>query len=224
MVVLPPTLEKTRILTPGDRSKARADVRKQFAFDGDAPVWLFLGRYPKSKGLDRIIRALNAVPRARCVCVGFDEVAFRDSGMQRLARRQAVMDRLVLLGRRTDDDIPRLIAAADVLVHPSRKDVTGTVILEAIGNGLPVVTSEACGYSTHVQQSGAGTVVREPFDETQFRAALEAAKSPAVLSGWRQRARTYSEHADLYSGLDKAVEEIERVGLQKQRSTVPAVS
>ena len=157
------------------------------------------------------------------MCVGFDRSAFRNSGLERLARKQTVLQRLTLLGRCDDDDIPRLIAAADVLVHPSRKDVTGTVILEAIGNGLPVVTSEVCGYSTHVQQSGAGAVIGEPFDETQFQAALEAAKSPAVLSDWHQRALAYSEYADLYSGLDKAVEEIEQVALRKKRSTAAAI-
>jgi UDP-glucose:(heptosyl)LPS alpha-1,3-glucosyltransferase len=224
IVVLPPTLERARILTPDERVKARVEVRKRLALGNDALVWLLLGRYPKSKGLDRVIRALMAAPEARCVCAGFDRSAFRNSGLERLARRHMVLQRLILLGRCDDDDIPRLIAAADVLVHPSRKDVTGTVILEAIGNGLPVITSEVCGYSTHVQLSGAGAVVREPFDETQFRAALEAAKSPAVLSGWRQRALAYSAHADLYSGLDKAVEEIEQVALQKKRSTVSAIS
>ena len=219
MVVLPPTLEKTRILTADDRGKARAEVRKRFALDHDALVWLFLGRYPKSKGLDRVIRALKTVPEARCVCIGFDRSAFRSSGLEQLARQLKVMDRLILLGRCDDDDIPRMIAAADVLVHPSRKDVTGTVILEAIGNGLPVVTSEVCGYSTHVQQSAAGVVIREPFDETQFQAALKVAKSPAVLSDWHQGALRYGAHADLYSGLDTAVEEIEQVGLRKTRST-----
>jgi UDP-glucose:(heptosyl)LPS alpha-1,3-glucosyltransferase len=222
MIVLPPTVERARILSADDRGKSRVELRKQLGLDDDALVWLFVGRYPKSKGLDRIIRALNAVPQACCVCAGFERSVFQSSGLERLARKQKVLHRLILLGGR--DDIPQLIAAADLLVHPSRKDVTGTVILEAIGNGLPVIASEVCGYSTHVQQSGAGAVIKESFDDLQFQAALEKATSPAVLPGWRQRARTYSEHADLYSGLDKAVEEIERVGLQKQRSTIPAIS
>ena len=41
------------------------------------------------------------------------------------------------------EDIPELMAAADVLVHPSRLDVTGQVILEAIVNGLPAVVTGA---------------------------------------------------------------------------------
>ena len=223
LVVLPPTLEKTRILSPGDRGAARAEVRQKLGLNDDALLWLFVGRYPRSKGLDRVIRALHAIPEARCLCAGFDPSALGDSGLALMARSQKVRDRLILLGRCADDDIPRLFAAADILVHPSRKDVTGTVILEAIGNGLPVVVSEVCGYSTHVQQSGAGAVIKESFDEAQFRHALAKAASPAVLSDWRQRALAYGGHADLSSGLDKAVEEIEQVASQKKLLTAAAV-
>lgn len=223
MVVLPPALEKTRILKPQERTSARAEVRSRFGSNDDALLWLFLGRYPKSKGLDRVIRALHAVPEARCLCAGFEPSALRDSGLERLAQSRKVIDRLIPLGRCADDDIPRLFAAADILVHPSRKDVTGTVILEALGNGLPVVASEVCGYSTHVRQSGAGAVIGEPFDEAEFQNALAKARSPSVLSEWRQRALAYGEHADLSSGLDKAVEEIEQVALRKKQSAAASV-
>ena len=55
-----------------------------------------------------------------------------EGGTQAAAhRRQAVgvRDRMRLLGVR--EDIPELMAAADLLVHPARTETTGTVILEA---------------------------------------------------------------------------------------------
>ena len=67
------------------------------------------------------------------------------------------------------------MAAADLLVHPARHDTTGTVILEAIVNGLPVVTTSICGYPQHVDAAEAGIVINEPFGYNAFAAALSAA-------------------------------------------------
>ena len=213
MTVLPPTIERTRVLDPADRAAARLNVRKQLALSESALVWLFVGRYPRSKGLDRIIDALRAVPAAQCICVGFDPAELRWNGLGRLARKFGVTDRLILLGPR--NDVPQLIAASDLLVHPSRKDVTGTVILEALANGVPVVTAEACGYASHVARAGAGVVISGKFDNARFRSALISAEDATLRADWQRNALAYAAREDLFSGLDRAVAEIEQVGQRK---------
>lgn len=213
MTVLPPTLERTRVLDAVDRASARVNVRKQLGLSESALVWLFVASYPRSKGLDRIIDALRAVPAAQCVCVGFDPAELRQNGLGRLARQFGVTDRLILLGRR--NDVPQLIAASDLLVHPSRKDVTGTVILEALANGVPVITAEACGYAPHVTRAGAGIVIAGKFDNASFRSALISAQDAALRADWQRNALAYAAREDLSSGLDRAVTEIEQVGYRK---------
>ena len=59
-----------------------------FDFNPIYLVWLFVARYPRSKGLDRIIDALRAVPGAQCICVGFDPGEMRRGGLGRLAQRR----------------------------------------------------------------------------------------------------------------------------------------
>ena len=220
MTVLPPTIERTRVLNPADRAAARVNVRKQLSLSESALVWLFVARYPRSKGLDRIIDALQAVPAAQCICVGFDPAEMRRSGLGRLARQFGVTDRLILLGPR--NDVPQLIAASDLLVHPSRKDVTGTVILEALANGVPVVTAEACGYASHVTRAEAGVVISGEFDNARFRSALVSAEDATLRADWRQNALAYAAREDLFSGLDRAVAEIEQVGYRKLGTPAPA--
>ena len=220
MVVLPPTLERSRVLAPADRACARLNMRKQLGLSESALVWLFVARYPQSKGLDRIIDALHAVPAAQCICVGFDPAELRRGGLGRLARKFGVTDRLILLGRR--NDVPQLIAASDLLVHPSRKDVTGTVILEALANGVPVVTAEACGYASHVTRAGAGIVISGEFDNASFRSALISAQDATLRAGWQRNALAYAAREDLSSGLDRAVTEIEQVGHRKLGTSASA--
>ena len=66
------------------------------------------------------------------------------------------------------------MAAADLLVHPARYDTAGTVILEGIVNGLPVITTAACGYARHVEAANAGSVLKEPFSFFAIRCSAQA--------------------------------------------------
>ena len=62
---------------------------------------------------------------------------------KRLAKKLDLTHQVQFLGGR--DDIPRFLFAADLLVHPAYNENTGTVLLEALVAGLPVVTTPTCG-------------------------------------------------------------------------------
>lgn len=202
MEVLPPTIERSRILAVPDQLKARAGQRRALDVTDSRMLWLYVGRYPFNKGFDRVIRALKDFPDVQCLCVGFEHDTSRHRKLIQQAKHAGVANRLRLLGPR--EDIPELMAAADLLVHPARKDVTGTVILEALSNGLPVVTTEACGYAGHVTRADAGLVVSDPFQHEKFRLAVEAAQVTATRRTWRKNALEYAGKEDLYSGIDRA--------------------
>jgi UDP-glucose:(heptosyl)LPS alpha-1,3-glucosyltransferase len=99
-----------------------------------------------------------------------------------------------------------------VLVHPARLDVTGTVILEALGAGLPVVTTENCGYASHVRDAGAGKVVHRESKPDE----LAAAASPTVSQrqAWSIAAQAYVRRTELTRGLDVAASFIEQVAAE----------
>jgi UDP-glucose:(heptosyl)LPS alpha-1,3-glucosyltransferase len=89
------------------------------------------------------------------------------------------------------------------------------VILEALANGVPVVTAEACGYASHVARAGAGVVISGKFDNARFRSALISAEDATLRADWQRNALAYAAREDLFSGLDRAVAEIEQVGQRK---------
>jgi UDP-glucose:(heptosyl)LPS alpha-1,3-glucosyltransferase len=117
-----------------------------------------------------------------------------------------------------------LMAAADLLVHPARHDTTGTVILEAVVNALPVITTSTCGYAQHVIAAQAGIVIREPFNAAAFAAALSAAEDTALRSQWSASAERYGAQSFLYDGRMRAAEIILGVAVERarRRSTAPA--
>jgi UDP-glucose:(heptosyl)LPS alpha-1,3-glucosyltransferase len=125
-----------------------------------------------------------------------------------LARRLGVAERLLMLGGR--DDVPRLLLAADLLVHPARTENTGQAILEAIVAGLPVLASGVCGFAPHIERARAGRVLPEPFEQALFAAELAAMLVPTKLAAWSANGADYGRAEDLYGGLDKAATIIER--------------
>ena len=76
---------------------------------------------------------------------------------------------LRVLGPRKD--VPELLTAADLMVHPARNEAAGNVLLEGIASGLPVICSEACGFSDFVAEAG-GVVVPEPWSDRVFQQQL----------------------------------------------------
>ena len=203
---LPPGVARDRRAGP-DAAALRRRGRSEFGLAEDESLVLLLGSDFRRKGLDRAIRALASLPevrrrRTRLLAVGQDD----PRAERALARRLGVADRLrVEAGR---DDVPLLLQTADLLIHPAREENTGTVLVEALAAGLPVLCTDACGYAHHVRAAGAGRVLPEPFRQPELDAALakllDAGREPL-----RSRALDYAQHTDLHSLHDRILEAVE---------------
>lgn len=198
MHLLPPGIEPDR-RRPADAIDRRAQARHKLGLTYDMHTLLFVGSDFTRKGLDRVIRGLGSLQR------GHPQRRFRllVAGQARvgrlglLARREQVQEQVVFLGGR--DDIPDLMLAADVLVHPARSEAAGIVLLEALVAGLPVVVTDTCGYASHIKTAGAGLLLSSPFVQSALNAALERTLDPAFRQGCCTNGLKYADTADLYS-------------------------
>jgi UDP-glucose:(heptosyl)LPS alpha-1,3-glucosyltransferase len=219
--LLPPTVSSARRRPEYRRNGVREALRADFGFTARDWVWIAIGVQPHTKGLDRTIRALREFPAAKLLVVGLAETSTRAiEALAARAKRLGLADRISFLGHR--EDIPDLMAAADLLVHPARHDTTGTVILEAVVNGLPVVTTSACGYAEHVDAAEAGIVIGEPFESKACVAALSAAEDAARRSRWSASAERYGAQPFLYDGRTRAAEMILTVAAERARRKLRA--
>ena len=108
-----------------------AAVRAEFGFAADAPLLLFVGRLAPQKAAGDLLAALDLLrhvrPDARTLIVGDGplrgelEEAARGHDLGQIAR---------FTGHR--DDVPRLLAASDLLVLPSLYEGLPNVVLEAM--------------------------------------------------------------------------------------------
>lgn len=150
-----------------DAEHIRAEKRRELGVPESSLMLLEVGGHFFGKGVDRVIRAVAALPeelRSRCCfCIAgaADERRIRAFGRRCGLPEQA----LRVLGPRKD--VPELLLAADLMVHPARNEAAGNVLLEGIASGLPVICSAACGFCDFVAEAG-GVVVPEPWSDRVF--------------------------------------------------------
>jgi len=208
--LLPPGVVKNQFVAV-DYYRQRAEFRQELGLVDEQKLLLMVGSGFKVKGVDRAIAALASLPeplRQRTVLM----ILGRDnsSKFKRQARRLGISDKVKFLGGR--DDAARFFFAADLLVHPAYREAAGMVLLEAVAAQLPVLATDTCGYSFHIQRSGAGCIHQSPFDLQRFSSELTTMleKDPRV---WQQAAHKYVVTTDIFGLATRAVDVIEQ-GLQ----------
>ena len=216
--VLPPTVDPRYAATMPDAAR-RASARTAYGLAKETVAWLWTGLQPRVKGLDRVTAALAKRPEAVLFVVGVDPAHRALAALLRQARGVGLERRIRLLGVVSDAELQALFTACDLLVHPARLDVTGTVILEAMANGLPVVTTANCGYSVHVATAQAGSVIPPPFEQSALDHALAAADA-AMRARWSENALAYARNPLLYSGIAKAADVIEQALGGRRRADI----
>lgn len=143
---------------------------------------LCVGVVAPHKGHDVLLDALGTMRdlRWRLVCAGSLE---RDPAFVAQLRRHPVADRVTWAGSLAGAELERVYAAADVVVHPSRGEMYGIALVEALAHGLPVIASDVGGVREAVPGGG---VLVPPEDD----AALAAALRDWLTSGeWRAALR-----------------------------------
>jgi len=170
LVVIPYGVDSQQFSPENHRSE-REGIRRQWSA-GRNTVWLLAGSGWHRKGLDTALRALAACePRSQVLWVAGRD---RTRAWRRLADRLGVADRVHFLGARTD--MPRIYAAADGLILPTRYDAFGLVLLEAAASGLPVITSGSAGAASFL--ASAGVVIPQAGDVDGFTSALNRLANP----------------------------------------------
>lgn len=202
--LLPPGINRDRLVLD-DPAGLRRRLRTEFGLAESTRALLCVGSGFQTKGVDRVIEALAALPKAlrdssHLLVVGRG----KEGAMRRLAARRGVGQRVTFCGTR--DDVAGIYRAADFLVHAARSENTGTVLIEAMLCGLPVLVTGNCGFAHHVQSADAGLVIDEPIAQARLDEGLAALLQSDRVDEWRHNGPEYCSRTDLYSLIDLAVQ------------------
>jgi len=204
--LLPPGISRDRI-APNNSEQIRQGFRAEFGIGEDQYLLLMVGSGFITKGLDRILLGMSGLPievlrRTKLMTVGQDN----PNAFLRMARRLDIEQQVTILSGR--DDIPRFLLGADLLVHPAYTENTGTVLLEALVAGLPVLATDVCGYAHYIRDANAGRLVPSPYDQTVFDKLLLEMLLSEELQDWQANGIEFGKFADIYSMPERAADEI----------------
>jgi glycogen(starch) synthase len=158
------------------------------------PRVLFVGRLAPQKGVDTLVAAAGLLkdPCAQVLLVGDGP---ERKALERETERLGVGDRLHFVGFVTHDRLPAAMAHADVLVLPSLYEELGTVLLEAMQAGLPIVASETGGIPDVIEDGVNGLLV-PPGDPEALARGIDRILSDGDLArrlseGAQERGKDY---------------------------------
>jgi 1,2-diacylglycerol 3-alpha-glucosyltransferase len=205
--VLPTGLAADRF-GAGDGSRFRA----QAGLPADRPLMTYIGRVAHEKNIEFLVdvftQVRQAVPRAMLVIAG--------EGPARESLRQLVtslkLDADVYFAGYLDRNTALLdcYAAANVFAFASRTETQGLVLLEAMAQGAPIVSTAELGTRSILKPDCGALVVAERRDE--FAAAVvRVLQDPSLQKELGERGRVYARSwssasmarrlADLYDTL-----------------------
>jgi glycosyltransferase involved in cell wall biosynthesis len=192
-------------------SAGREATRQALGIDANAFVVLMVGIIRGVKRHEVALRAFEKFSRdgrnTRLLLAG--EGPMRPD-MERLAKELGIAEQVIFLGHR--EDIPDLMAAADVLLLTSRSEGIPQAISQALGVGLPVVATRVGGVPELIETEVTGLLV-PPEDAGAVAAALQrVAADPEAAKGLAERGQRHAlSRLSLQAMLDRTEDEYRRL-------------
>jgi len=178
-----------------------ARFRARFGLPADRPMLLYVGRVAYEKNIDFLLRMFLRLRAARpdALFVIAGEGPAREH-LVKLARELGVSADVRFIGYlNRSTELPDCYAAGDAFVFASRTETQGLVLLEAMAQGTPVVSTAELG-TRSILTEGCGAFVVPEDEEAFARAAIEAIS----LGPDDPRRRQLLAHAESWASLAMA--------------------
>lgn len=162
-----------------------------------------VGRAVRTKGLRDAVRAMARLPSD--LDVELDVAGFGEElePCRALARELGVAERIRFHGRLPRDEVERLYEKADAFLFPSFREPSGSVVFEALRQGLPVITVDRGGPGEVVDATCGLRVPAETPEQLAddlARAITRLARDPALHCRLSRGARERMRSIGLWEG------------------------
>ncbi|MDC0710313.1 glycosyltransferase family 4 protein [Stigmatella sp. ncwal1] len=173
-------------------SQERKDARAELGWPESRRIALFVGALgDRRKGFDSLVSAWEWLCAHELWDVDLKVVGDgpQREAWEREVQARSLSGRIQFLGFRKD--VPKLLAAADLLVSPTRYEPYGLGVQEALCAGLPALVSRRAGVAERYPDALQELLIEEPDDVSELVRRLE---------GWRAREAELAPHVSELSG------------------------
>ena len=172
------------------------DTRREKSLNKEC-VFLMAGRMIYRKGLDFLFDALMRIPQETRYQV---RVVGAGPELEHLRKRRKedlnLSEHVHCMGSIPYMEMEKEYAGADVFIMPSIRETTGTVLLEAMSKGIPVITINKFGGATLFDENTGwlyGGNSKEEYIENLKKAILECIAYPDEVTRRGKNARKKAE-------------------------------
>jgi glycosyltransferase involved in cell wall biosynthesis len=148
----------------------RDSLLSELGLDRSARIVGMVSQFIERKGHRHLLaaapRIIERFPKAVFMLCGKGPL---EAWVASEVRRLALGNHVIFAGFR--DDIPRILAGLDLLVHPPDREGLGVAVLQAQAAGLPVVATRAGGIPEIIRDGESGLLV-EPGDSGALAEAI----------------------------------------------------
>lgn len=121
----------------------RKQYRGEMGAQENSTILLTTSRLVYKNGIDTVIRSfpkLNDSIKFVILGTGPDEKSLKE-----LSEELKVSDRVLFLGQRPYEELPKYLQAADIFIRPSRSEGMGNSFIEAMAARIPVIATQEGG-------------------------------------------------------------------------------
>lgn len=132
----------------GVSEKQKQLLRAQLGIKEEKMI-LFVGSFIHRKGVDILLDACWDMENTALVLVGGTDISSFVPEARENPKAQIYLE-----GFKSEDEVKQYYQAADIFVLPTREDIWGLVVNEAMAAGLPVITTDHCGAGRALIKNG----------------------------------------------------------------------
>ena len=181
-------------------------IRNRFNLTGKRVV-LYGGSLLPIKGVEVLLDAAfivtSKITDATFLIVGDGSL---HSSLQQRTRDLGLQRNVIFAGRVPYHEMPQYMAAAELLVHPSRTESIGRVLLEAQASEKPVVATKVGGIPEAVRENETALLVPPNDPKSLAEAIMRVLNNRSIAAQMGKNGRAFAlEHFDFWSQEEKLV-------------------
>lgn len=135
----------------------------------ESKVVLFVGSFIPRKGVDTLLKACKKMTDTAVILAGGKELSCYQDILG-----EEILCKIYVAGFLEKEEVHQYYRAADLFVLPTREDIWGLVVNEAMACGLPVITTTRCVAGRELVQEGRNGYLVEPEDVETLRERIES--------------------------------------------------
>ena len=174
------SLFETDILKEPIREETKIKLKEDLGIE-EEKIILAVGQFIHRKGFDVLLSSAKALSKD----IGVYFVGGKPTEEYVQFCENNGLNNIHFIGFKKTAELKKYYCAADVFVHPTREDIWGLVINEAMAQGLPVVTTDKCVAGLELVKNGKnGYLVPVEDEQALTQAIIKVLGDDRITMAW----------------------------------------